>query len=77
MMAIREGSRWLPNKLHNFSLILEHSCPTEKGVLVDSDKIAPIQAARSAGYETNIPENRHRDDAPAEEVPRWRRRLCK
>ena len=59
-MSLESRIRRVPMCFHNFSLVLERGRPAAKRVLVGSDKIPAIQAARAIGYETNILERVHK-----------------
>lgn len=59
-MPLESRIRRVPMSFHNFSLILERGRPAAKRVLVGSDKLPTIDAARSIGYETNILERVHK-----------------
>ncbi|KAK2777912.1 hypothetical protein FQN52_002956 [Onygenales sp. PD_12] len=50
----------VPLSFHNFSLILERGRPTNKRVLVGSDRFAAIDEAEQIGYEINILERVHK-----------------
>lgn len=59
-LPLESRIRRIPMSFHNFSLILERGRPAAKRVLVGSDKLPAIQAAREIGYETNILERVHK-----------------
>jgi hypothetical protein len=69
-MSLESRLRRVPMSFHNFSLVLERGRPAAKRVLVGSDKIPAIQAARAIGYETNILERVHK---AKEMTPRQKR----
>jgi hypothetical protein len=63
--------RRIPLSFHSFSLILERGRPAAKRVLVGSDHLPAIAAARAIGYETNILERVHK----AKELTPWQKKF--
>lgn len=69
-LPLESRIRRIPMSFHNFTLILERGRPAAKRVLVGSDKLPAIDAARAIGYETNILERVHK---AKEMTPRQKR----